>query len=339
MIEDPSLARDYRCTLPDTYYVDTGNVCNLRCPFCPTGVRSNRLTSGLMSRETFDTVFPKISPHARIVGLYNWGEPFLNKNLLYMASRCAQAGIRSQIDSNLTLRDFSDEEAEAIVSSGVGQITASIDGATQQTYEKYRVGGSLDRALRNLSQILRAKERLGAANPDLSWSYLINRFSEPEMDRAREMADEIGVPIDFKLMSCAPSWFSTLHQQGEEDAEARDPRERPVGFAPTPLPSGLAALKLHPRLPAWCSQPFNLMVVNWDGRVMPCCTVYGDEYALGDLTKDSIEVVWNSLSYRSCRRFLHHYGPEQHSDSVCGTLPCPVTQKHVLQSAAPPPVA
>jgi radical SAM protein with 4Fe4S-binding SPASM domain len=324
------ITENFECPLPELYYIDPGNLCNLKCPFCPTGIGNNNLTKGLMSRETFDLVFDQIKSHAKIICLYNWGEPFLNKNILYMASECARYGIRSQIDSNLSVRDFSDEEADAIVKSGLSQIYASIDGASQETYGKYRVRGNFERALNNMRQIVLAKKRLSSRTPDIGWNFLINKFNEHEIDTAKEMAQEIGVHIEFKLMSCWDSnWLSSYHLQ-PTDIAGGQPRESEIKKQEQPpLPLPVDQLELHSRLYDWCTQPFSFMVINWDGIVMPCCTVYGDEYGLGDLTKNYVEDVWNNEKLRSCRKFLYNFGPIQDTGSVCETLPCPVETKHL----------
>jgi radical SAM protein with 4Fe4S-binding SPASM domain len=322
----PVLSKTYECPLPDHYYLDTGNICNLRCPFCFTGLERSELSKGFLSKETFDVIFDQIRPHAKVVGMYNWGEPFLNENLLHFASVFSRHGIHSQIDSNLTLRDFTDEDAAAIVRSGLSQIFASIDGASQTTYEKYRVGGRIDRALGNLSRIVRAKERLRSSTPDVGWNFLINKFNEHEIDKAREMARDMGVAIEFKLMSCwDESWKSSFHRA--EEARASGAPEQ-IGVNARPLPVALEKLQLHPRLREWCSQPFAFMVINWDGNVMPCCSVFGDEYTLGNLLEESIEDVWNNAKLRACRKFLYNYGPRQNTGSVCETMPCPVALKY-----------
>lgn len=35
--------------MPSEFLIDTGNVCNLRCPFCPTGIGRTGAPKGLMS--------------------------------------------------------------------------------------------------------------------------------------------------------------------------------------------------------------------------------------------------------------------------------------------------
>ena len=102
------------CSPPEWYYIDIGNICNLKCPFCITG---NGITptadKGLMTLESFRVILSKIESHATFVCLFNWGEPFLNKSLLPMISLLHERGISCHLDSNLTLRDFDDDEAQA----------------------------------------------------------------------------------------------------------------------------------------------------------------------------------------------------------------------------------
>lgn len=62
---------------------------------------------------------------------------------------------------------------------------------------------------------------------------------------------------------------------------------------------------------------------------MPCCTVYGDEFTLGNLLEVSVEEVWNNARLRRCRKFLYNFGPEQKTGSVCESLLCPVEQKYI----------
>jgi radical SAM protein with 4Fe4S-binding SPASM domain len=314
------------CPVPHWYYIDIGNICNLKCPFCRTG---NGLTpareKGLMSRETFDLILSKIERHARYVCLFNWGEPFLNKHLLYMIRALAERGIKSHLDSNLTLRDFSDLEAEEIVRSGLFSLFASIDGATQESYEKYRVAGRLDRALHNLRQLVRARERLRMETPGLLWAFYLNRYNEDEIDLARDLAKEIGVEIWFKLLSAPPDFQTKYATTGG-----------PVLMPPSSLahwhPSHIAnetlpEFGLHPVLHVVCRQPFTVGVINWNGDVYPCCAVGGDEFKLGNIVEQELEEVWNGAPLRSCRSFLTNFGPVQNGDSVCENV-CTAVPSH-----------
>jgi MoaA/NifB/PqqE/SkfB family radical SAM enzyme len=314
------------CPVPQWYYLDIGNICNLKCPYCPTG---NGVTptreKGLMSREAFDRILAKIEGYARFVCLFNWGEPFLNKNLLYMIRSLADRGIQTHLDSNLTLRDFSDREAEDVVRSGLFSLFASIDGATQESYEKYRVGGRLDRALGNLRQLVRARDRLGMETPGLMWCFYLNRYNENEVELAHEMAKDIGVEIWFKLLS-APDEFQTRY--AKQGGRLLDPPASVHHWHPPQRNEGLPPFVLHPVLhPFVCRQPFTIGVVNWNGDVFPCCVVTGSAFKLGNLLEQELDEVWNGAPIGACRTFLRDFGPVQGGDSVCERV-CTAVPSH-----------
>ncbi len=320
------LSPTYQCELPRHFFIDVGNVCNLRCPFCPTGCRIPEAPRGFMSLEDFSIILSRISHAAGLICLYNWGEPFLNRDLLAMCRACADLGIPVHLDSNLSMRDFTPEEAEAVVSSGIHSIFASIDGATQQSYEKYRVGGRLDRVLGNLHRLQQAKARLGTSKPHLAWAYCVHRFNEHEIDDARQRAEQLGVPIFFRLLSTGDeAWFSSYHQTPDHPLF----RLASWWFEAYPAPAApvLDQIHLDSRLPEVCRQPFSTMVIDWNGEVTPCCAVFGSRYRLGNLLEQDLEAVWNGLPFRQCRQFLLNYGQGTRTGSVCETLACLVPKQ------------
>src|SRR5438552_2500457 len=77
---------------PYIFTVDTGNVCNLRCPLCPTGYHGLQRPQALMTLGTFQAVLDKIRPFAIEVILHNWGEPFLNPDILPIIRAAKTAG-------------------------------------------------------------------------------------------------------------------------------------------------------------------------------------------------------------------------------------------------------
>ncbi len=318
-------ASELTCPPPRNYYIETGNLCNLRCPFCPTGLRRRGTARGFLSWENYQVILEKISPHANNIGLFNYGEPFLNRDILRMVAAASAKGIYTSLHSNLTFRALSPKDAEAVVATGLSCLSASMDGASQATYGKYRVGGSFSRALANLSRLQQAKLRLRAKTPEIIWGFLVNRFNEHEQALAQKMASDLGVTLRFSLMDVwgREDWKSGLHR-AQENRNA----DGPAASGPqAPPPSSPGAIRLHPRLPEWCCQPFTSMIIHWNGEVFPCCTVYEDKFSLGNILKLDLPELWNGPAYRQCREFLLHYGPKQATGAVCETLVCAVADK------------
>ena len=48
-------------------------------------------------------------------------------------------------------------------------IRLSIDGASQETYSRYRVNGNFDRVIENIKRLQAYKQKVGSEYPDLTW--------------------------------------------------------------------------------------------------------------------------------------------------------------------------
>ncbi len=209
---------------PTEYVIDTSNICNLKCLYCHTGQRKKNVSRGVMKLETFRVILEKIDKYAAYIEFMNWGEPFYNPHLLQMVSLASAKGIKTSVDSNFSLRDFDDSEAEAIVRSGLWRIRGSIDGASQETYGLYRRGGDFERALGNIARIQQAKNKLLSSTPLVEWQFLVNKKNEHEIEKAKERASQLGVDIYFMPMSVwgQDQWLSTLHKLEKEGEFRKD---------------------------------------------------------------------------------------------------------------------
>lgn len=329
------LNQDYCCPLPSNFFVEPGNICNLRCPFCGTGLRRKGFAKGFLSKENFAIILRKIAPYTNHISFYNYGEPFLNKDFLYMVSMAAKQGIKCSTHSNLNAYAFDDASSAAVISSGLHFLSASIDGASQSSYSKYRVGGSFDLAIHNLEWLRKAKDRLGSETPYLVWKFLINKFNEDEQEKAREIATLIGVPIEFHLMDVwgNEEWKSSLHKNqdvwGVEKDQSLVAGSEEEWQQNLDFPVAMNYLKLHPKLHYWCEQPFDAMVINWNGEVFPCVTACEDKCSLGNILRSGIETLWNNAQYRACRKFLYNFGSMQQSEAVCATIDCELKEKYL----------
>ena len=291
--------------LPQFYNLEITAHCNLKCPYCPTGNGAIAMAQrGYLSRDSFEVIFAKIRPHAEVMQLFNWGEPFMHPHLLDFVETIAAAGIETQISSNLTVRSFDTAELERIVRSGLTSLIVSIDGITQPAYAAYRRNGDLKNALENLENIVKTKKRLGSETPHLIWAFYPNRWNEDEVDAARQRARQIGVEIWFKQLSCPPDFQTQLLKTrpglfAQPESIARLWRGR--------ANRGLGKFRLDPRLPKTCNvcrMPFEIMVINFNGDVFPCTAVTGPEFVVGNLLHDSLDEIWNLRMVENRRQLL-----------------------------------
>jgi hypothetical protein len=134
---------------------------------------------------------------------YNFGEPFLHPGAVdfLRAVRSRRPDVTVQTSTNGLTLDRG--KIEAIVREGLlDRIVLSIDGATEESYGRYRVGGDFLTAISALEQLARARRsRGGAPRPEIHWQYILFEWndSDEEIALARATAARIGVELKFVL--------------------------------------------------------------------------------------------------------------------------------------------
>lgn len=90
------------------------------------------------------------NPEIAEVELSNYGEMFLNPRLTEIMRIAAARKVVLHADNGTNMNHVSDDTLEAPVRYRFRSITVSIDGASEETYARYRVRGSFERVLGNI---------------------------------------------------------------------------------------------------------------------------------------------------------------------------------------------
>jgi MoaA/NifB/PqqE/SkfB family radical SAM enzyme len=275
---------------PRRYSIEPTTICNLRCPYCLHAAYDERLyvKREMLSYEKFKVLFDKISPYALLVEFYNFGEPFLNKNTPAMIAAASRAGIRSRVSSNMNA-PMSDEYARQIVEAGLYRLTCSIDGPTQQVYEQYRAGGRLEAALENAGRIQFYKKKLGKRRPLVVYRMLLFEWNHTFVAEARSQAAHYGFDAFY-----ADEGSFTLDGKTVIWDKART-----AWRAKTPK----FLSHVPEKAPQPCEWLFTGMIINSNGRAMPCCYCNTLESEHLSLLDHSLDEVWNSRAYINTRLY------------------------------------
>ena len=249
---------------PSAIQIDASSHCQLACPLCPTADGRTRpgLGQGHLKLADFRALLDR-NPEIRHVELSNYGEMFLNPQLTEMLAYAFERGVTVSGGNGVNLNNVRAEALEAVVRYRVRTLTCSIDGATQQTYSKYRVNGNLERVLENIDRIREHRRKARSAFPVLTWQFVVFGHNEDELAAAREMAAKRGMSFLPRL-----SWDNTL-------SPVRQPEL-------VRIETGLGAADRDEYLQEKgsgytrdiCYQLWNQPVLNWDGRVNGCCVNY-----------------------------------------------------------------
>jgi len=85
-----------------------------------------------------------------------------------------------------------------IATSGLDVMRFSIDGARQESYGRYRVGGNLEKALQFMERLVKEKPK-EHSKLYVEWKYILFEWndSDEELSEAAAMADKLGVQLRF----------------------------------------------------------------------------------------------------------------------------------------------
>lgn len=264
--------------LPSALIIEPGAVCPLKCPCCPQSRQGFDLTRQFFQLGAYKRVIDYFRDYADSVLLFNWGEPLLHPRLPEMISYASRNQMRSVVHSNLNF--LNPRLAERLLKSGLSELVASIDGASEDSYSLYRKGGSFRLAIDNLKYLVRRREKLGGKTPEIIWKYLVFRHNQWEIEQARAMALDIGVSIDFKLAVAPGELEPTLAGYDNQDL----------------VNKFIAAYGLP------CEQLWKAPVICPDGNILPCCMAERSQHIVGNLFRQDFRDIWNGEKYQALRR-------------------------------------
>ena len=274
------------------------NLCQLKCPLCPTGIQLLDYAPKIMSLEIFKAILDKV-PFIAVLELYRSGEPFLNPDLFAMIRYARDRNIKVVVSSHFSFSK-PDDFFQNIVISGLEKLFISLDGASQESYSHYRVGGEYDLVIANINKLIAAKKRLHCAKPEIIWQFLVNKFNEHETTAAETIAKELNIELDIRPLD--------LDDELPDVTLAETIEERMAHWLPANenyIAERYRGERHHPLFPGICKDLFTRMIVTVDGKVMPCCMVWDHNNVFGDLLADSFDDIWYSRKYLDARaRFL-----------------------------------
>jgi MoaA/NifB/PqqE/SkfB family radical SAM enzyme len=165
--------------------------CNLRCPECPSGLRSFTRDTGMLEKSFFEQTIDSIHKDLLYLIFYFQGEPYLHPDFLNMVRYAADKKIYTATSTNAHY--LNDEKAKATVESGLDRLIISIDGTTQDVYSQYRVGGQLEKVMEGAKRIVEWKKKLQSSKPFVVFQFLVVKPNEHQIDEVKKLAKEIGV--------------------------------------------------------------------------------------------------------------------------------------------------
>lgn len=296
---------------PYYYLIDVCNVCNLSCPLCPTGYDALGRYQGMMSFKEYKQILDKVKPYALVTSLYNHGEPFLNKDIFNIIDYTSRSNIATNVSSNFNWPLKFDHKD--IVRSGLEYLTISLDGTSQETYQKYRVRGDFKEVIENVKSVLAVRKELGKKTPFMEWQFIVFKHNEHEMQRARELAEELGVDmLRFTSPGVPPELMSD-----REVSQKWMPENRAFWELNPAIVDTQGYLFDQP-----CYYLYRSMAFYPGGGVSPCCFTHEKKHDFGNILENEVDDIWNNERYRSARMlFSKKPAQEDRVPIICDVCP------------------
>lgn len=267
--------------------IEMTNQCNMRCIMCEHGqlpkplyFRKNKeLDSDILCR----TIEEAAAKGLRAINFNGINEPLLSSNLEKSIRLAKDKGIIDLfLHTNAIL--LTPERAKSLIKAGLTRIFFSLDGFSKRTYSKVRIGGNFQNVLKNIENFIAIREQMGKRIPITGVCFVTLPVNKHEMESFVEFwqkrVDFIAIQEYIKIPN---------HIFSKEKVEKK------INFN--------------------CPMPWTRLVLNADGKISPCCTMYGRYLTLGDIYKDELETVWNSSRIKKLRQI--HKAGKWYLNPVC----------------------
>lgn len=294
--------------------IDPTNKCSLNCPLCPRiiGYRDfkprERAPYGELAFSTYKKVIDELKDYVFKIFLYGMGEPFLARDIFEMIEYATANNIGVRISSNMN--NFRKEDAERLVLSGLEHLSFALDGLDQETYSRFRVGGSFDTVVENVGSVLEARKRLGSRRPFVEWQFLLMKHTVHQVPEAKAMARELGVDA----ISFVP--VGNIDPRRKDLLDKWVPREGK--YARYDVDTGVDSRSRKKR--DSCSWLYRGAFINWDGSVWPCCYFPSfKESIFGNVRENDFSTIWNNTRYVTARKLFNRResGYEESEAAIC----------------------
>jgi radical SAM protein with 4Fe4S-binding SPASM domain len=276
--------------LPISIAFEPTTSCNLRCPECPSGLRSFTRPTGMLGADLFRKTIDELYETLLYLTFYFQGEPYLHPQFLELVQYAARRRVYTATSTNAHY--LNDENARKTVESGLDRLIVSIDGTTQETYQQYRVGGRLEKVLEGTRNIVRWKKKLRSRTPFVVFQFLVVRPNEHQIGEVRQLAHELGV--DAVGLKTAQIYD---YQNGSPLIPTIDRYSRYSRTAD-------GTYEIKNEMLSHCWKMWNSCVITWDGLVVPCCFDKDAHHRMGDLNSQTFKQLWSGEDYRHFRQLL-----------------------------------
>ena len=257
--------------------IDVSASCNAECPFCPRVFMPEERSKGFISLELYEKILDDAKDNnIKKLRLYSTAEPTMHPKFDKIIDIAKEKEFEISLSTNASLLH---KYMESIVK--VDFLQYSIEGWDKESYEKYRFPLKFDKIFENIKKFheyIQTQEK----TPKISTNLLITKKTiiNKYIELWGEYIGDINIhfmyePVKYEAGKFIAKNLDTQNEYFSLDKQTKD---------------------------FYCSYPFNILTVAYDGKIALCCDDFAAELNLGDLTHMSIKEVFSSKKFNDIRR-------------------------------------
>jgi radical SAM protein with 4Fe4S-binding SPASM domain len=272
--------------MPISFSIEPTNHCNLQCPECPSGLGALTRPLGLLKLSEFKKLVDQIADTSFYVQLFFQGEPYINKNLPEMISYAQSKNIYISISTNGHF--VNEKNVDYVIDNAPDKLIFSIDGLDEESYQKYRVGGSFEQADKGLRALINRKLERGFKKPFVEFQFIVMKQNEHQLEDVKKYCMEVGVDkLVFKTMQIS-SYNNAAKFLPSNNKYRRYVLEN-------------NSFRIKNEIKNHCFALWRTSVITWDGRVVPCCFDKDAQNEIGVVNGRAFSDIWHSEKYSNFR--------------------------------------
>lgn len=263
--------------------IEPTNICNLKCPECPSGSDILTRPKGKMDLALFKKIISENYKTLIYLNLYFQGEPFLNGELFKMISFAKEKQVFTEISTNGHFLDK--ENCKKIIGSGLDSIIVSLDGLDKETYEKYRSGGNFEKVIEGIANLVSLKNEMKIKKPFIKLQFLVFKHNEHQIAGLKEMGKKL--KVDKLIIKSAQVYNlkAAANILPLTDKYSRYKYDKGGKFV------------IKHKLKDKCFKMWSSCVITWDGNIVPCCFDKDSKYIFGNISEKTLIEIWKSQKY------------------------------------------
>ena len=307
--------------LPKMVRIEACSLCQLNCPACSIRLREKEMPKDWLGYLKFSDFKKFIDENDFIeeIEISNNGEVFLNPELNDIIKYAHQKNVKLTALSGTNLNTVSNETLENLVKYQFKALTVSIDGATQKTYEIYRVGGNLNTVIENINKINEYKKKYNSIYPEIICQFILFGHNEHEIEDIKKLAKKLNIGLKFKR-NVFPNY-----------SPVKNPKlvEKLTGLPIYDDIDGLIKDSFKRQKKYACKLLFYKPQIDYDGKILGCCRIFDFK---ANAFKDGLLNALNSPTVVYAKHMLTDLSVPERKDVPC--VDC-ITYKYIKEKKAP----